>query len=172
MQPQMTYGYLVQARRRLFDWIRPLTKEQYEREFPYGLGTIHATLLHTAGAEWAYSHRLAGQQVTAADSPYTAEKIRSFAELEAAWSTMAGETHAVLAGISNWDEPVAYRIYPQGPGSPAVRITTTRAGVGAQLILHEAHHRSQVMSMLKQTGVAAQNLDYSVLMFAREQEPA
>ncbi|MBM3471066.1 MAG: hypothetical protein FJX73_09800 [Armatimonadetes bacterium] len=172
MQPQMMYEYLVQARRRLFDWIRPLSKEQYEREFPYGLKTIHATLLHTAGAEWAYSHRLQGQQVAATDSPYTPEKIRSFSELETAWSTMAEGTRAALAGVTSWDEPVAYRIYPQGPGSPAVRITTTRAGVGAQLILHEAHHRSQVMSMLRQMGVAAQNLDYSVFMFAREQEPA
>ncbi|MDQ7841436.1 MAG: DinB family protein [bacterium] len=172
MQPQTMYEYLVQARRRLFDWIRSLTKEQYEREFPYGLKTIHATLLHTAGAEWAYSHRLAGQQVTAADNPYTAEKTRSFAELETAWSAMADGTRAALAQVSSWDEPVAYRIYPQGPGSPAVRITTTRAGVMAQLVLHEVHHRSLVMSMLKQMGVAAQNLDYSVLMFAREQEPA
>lgn len=172
MQPQTMYEYLVKARQRLFEWIRSLTKEQYEQEFPYGLMTIHATLLHTAGAEWAYSQRIAGQQVTAADSPYTAEKIKSYAELEAAWSKMAEGTRAALAQVSSWDEPVVYRFYPQGTGSPAVRITTTRVGVASQLIVHEAHHRSQVMSMLRQMGVAAQNLDYSAMMFAREQESA
>ncbi len=172
MQPHAFYEYLMQARKRLFDWIRPLTKDQYEREFPFGSKTIHAALLHIAGAEWAYSNRLQGQQVTPADSPYTPEKVRSFAELEASWSAMAERTSATLAQVSNWDEPVQYRIYPQGPGTPAVRITTTRAGVAAQLVVHEVHHRSQVMSMLRQLGVAAQNLDYSALMFAREQEPA
>ncbi len=172
MQPHVLYGYLAQARRRLFDWIRPLSAEQYAHEFPFGMKSIHAALLHTAGAEWAYSLRLQGQQVTPADSPYTADKIRTFAELESAWTAMAEKTAAVLAQISNWDEPLEYRIYPQGPGAPAVRIRTTRAGVAAQLFVHEVHHRSQVMSMLRQLGVAAQNLDYSVLMFAREQESA
>jgi len=94
------------------------------------------------------------------------------AQSTSARGTVPAQFVSTLEQVSSWNEPVAYRIYPQGPGSPAVRITTTRAGVGAQLILHETHHRSQVMSMLKQMGVAAQNLDYSVLMFAREQEPA
>jgi uncharacterized damage-inducible protein DinB len=172
MQPQLTYDYLTKARARLFDWTRPLSKEQYDREFPYAMKTIHATLLHTAGAEWIYDQRLRGRPGTSGDSPFTAEKIPAFAGLESAWNALAGETRALLGQIADWDTPLEYRAFPQGPSAPAVRIKTTKGGVAAQMLFHEVHHRSPVMSMLKQLGVQAQNLDYSALMFTREQESA
>ena len=167
--PHELYDYLAKARGRLFDWIRPLSLEQYAREFPYGFKTIHATLAHTGSAEWAYARRLRGQPVAFGDSPLAAENVRSFAELEAAWKPMADDTRAILAGITNWSDPVEYRMAPAN--APASRIRTTRGGVASQLLFHEIHHRSQVMSMLRQLGVAAQNLDYSALIFDRQQEP-
>jgi uncharacterized damage-inducible protein DinB len=169
-QYQTMYDYLVKARARLFDWIRPLPPDQYAREFPYALKTMHATLVHTAGAEWTYGNRLQGRQISPAGSPYTVEKIKTFAELEVAWTRMAPETRALLGEITDWDAPVEYRMAP--PNAPAVRIRATRTGVASQLFFHEVHHRSQVMSMLRQCGVAAQNLDYSALMFDRQQETA
>lgn len=171
MQPHRLYDYLVAARQRLFDWIRPLTREQYEREFPIGMKTIHATLAHVASAEWAYGRRLQGHPAAISESPYLPEKVPSFADLEAAWTRMAGETRALLTEITDGDAPVEYRVHAQGPGGPAVRITTTRAGLASQLVLHEVHHRAQVMTMLREMGVAAQNLDYSTLMFDRRPEP-
>ncbi len=170
MQPHLMYDYLTKARARLFDWIRPLSKEQYEREFPYALKTIHATLVHTAAAEWAYGRRVRGLPVTIGEAPFTAEKMKSFGEVEPGWGRLAGETRKWLEATRDWDTPLEYRIVP--PNAPAVRIRTTKGGVASQLLFHEVHHRSQVMSMLKQLGVQAQNLDYSVLIFEREQEPA
>ncbi len=171
MQPYVAmFDYLVKARGRLLDWIRPLTPEQYGREFPYGFKTIHATLLHTASAEWAYGNRLRGRLVAIADSPFTPEKIKTYPELEAAWQGLSMETRAALTEVADWDAPVEYRMMP--PNAPAVRIRTTRQGVASQLVFHEVHHRAQVMSMLRQLGIAAQNLDYSALMFDRQQEGA
>lgn len=169
MQPHVMYDYLTKARARLFDWIRPLSKEQYEREFPYALKTIHATLLHTAAAEWVYGRRVAGLPVTIGDAPFTAEKMKSFGEVEAGWGRLATETRRWLEETRDWDTPLEYRIVP--PNAPVVRIRTTKGGIASQALFHEVHHRSQVMSMLKQLGVAAQNLDYGQLMFDREQEP-
>ncbi|MDR7523578.1 MAG: DinB family protein [Armatimonadota bacterium] len=172
MQPFATmYEYLVKARERIFDWVRPLAPQQYQREFPYALKTIHATLVHTASAEWVYGHRLRGQPVALADSPFTTERMTVFAQVESAWRTLAGETRALLGQITDWDALVESRMYPQGPANPAVRVRATKAGIASQLVFHEVHHRSQVMSMLKQLGVAAQNLDYSALMFDRQAEP-
>ena len=48
-----------------------------------------------------------------------------------------------------------------------MRIRTTAGGIAGQLMFHEVHHRAQVMAMLRQVGVAAENLDYSVLQFER-----
>jgi uncharacterized damage-inducible protein DinB len=171
MHPFVTmFDYLVKARTRLLDWVRPLTAEQYAREFPFGMKTIHATLVHTASAEWAYGHRMQGQQPAVADSPFTAAKLPAFGELEAAWSALSSRTRDILAGMDNWDAPVEYRMVL--PNTPAVRIRTTRSGVASQLLFHEVHHRAQVMAMLRQFGVAAQNLDYSALMFDRQPEQA
>ena len=169
-QYQPMYDYLVKARERLFDWIRPLAAEQYAREFPYGLKTIHATLVHTASAEWAYGNRLGGRQISFSDSPFTVEKVKSFAELETLWKDLTAQTRAVLSEVKDWDTAVEYRIAL--PNAPAVRIRATKTGIAAQLLFHEVHHRSQVMSMLRQLGVAAQNLDYSAMMFERREETA
>jgi len=32
------------------------------------------------------------------------------------------------------------------------------------MLFHEVHHRAQVMAMLRQVGVAAENVDYAILM--------
>jgi uncharacterized damage-inducible protein DinB len=170
MQPHQTYEYLVKARERLFDWIRPLSPEQYAREFPYGLKTIHATLTHTASAEWAYGRRIRGAVAAPPESPFAADKVKTFADLESKWKALAGETRSVLAGITSWSDPVEYRMAL--PNQPPMRIRTTRDGIAAQLLFHEVHHRAQVMSMLRQLGVAAQNLDYSALIFDRQPESA
>ena len=34
------YAIHTQARRRLFDWVRPLSQEQYTRTFPFGLRSL------------------------------------------------------------------------------------------------------------------------------------
>jgi len=174
MQPHTLYDYLCTARAKLFDWIRPLSKDQCEREFPYGLKTIHATLLHTAGAEWLYGKRVQGQPATIADVPFRAEKITTFAVVEAEWEKLAKETRAWLEAITDWESPVEWRtrIPAQQPNAPMIRFRATKGGIASQLLFHEVHHRSQVMSMLRQLGVAAQNLDYSVLRFERKEEPA
>ena len=52
-------------------------------------------------------------------------------------------------------------------GPKPMRIRTTAGGIAGQLMFHEVHHRAQVMAMLRQVGVAAENLDYSVLQFER-----
>jgi uncharacterized damage-inducible protein DinB len=41
-----------------------------------------------------------------------------------------------------------------------------------QLFLHEVHHRAQAMAILRQLGVEAQNLDYSIFMFTRREQSA
>jgi len=48
-----------------------------------------------------------------------------------------------------------------------VIVRATAGGIATQLLLHEVHHRAQVMAMLRQLGIPAQNLDYSILKFER-----
>ena len=48
-----------------------------------------------------------------------------------------------------------------------MRTRTATRGIAGQLLFHEVHHRAQVMAMLRQADVAAENLDYWVLVWER-----
>ncbi|HKV44310.1 MAG TPA: DinB family protein [bacterium] len=48
-----------------------------------------------------------------------------------------------------------------------MRFQLMAGGLAGQILFHEIHHRAQIMAMLRQAGVAAQNLDYTMLMVQR-----
>lgn len=169
--PAHLHDGLLKARAKLFEWIRPLPLEQYTREFPLGLKTLRATMVEIASGEWVYTRRLLGEDLPSPqDRPFAPFSQTGFAELEPAWRIETERTTDALREISDWSAPVEYVIRPAD--RPAVRIQTTTGGIAAQMLFHEVHHRAQSMAMLRQLGIAAQNLDFSVFMFHRTELPA
>jgi uncharacterized damage-inducible protein DinB len=158
------FDYLVKARGRLLEWVRDQPAEVYARSFPIGLGSIRATLLHTAGAEWAYVERLGGRSVSLDASPFTVERQPEFESFTAAWARQAPITRKALADLGDPRRPVEFT---SRMGAGPMRVRATAGGIAGQLLFHEVHHRAQVMAMLRQSGVAAENLDYSVLVWER-----
>jgi uncharacterized damage-inducible protein DinB len=170
MRPDRAYEGLTAARKILFDWIRPLSQAQYTQQFSTGMRTLRATLLEIAAGEWAYTTRLRGETPPARDQwPISEAKLPTFADLEQVWTEQAKRTHALLASITDWDRRIDYRV--QQPGK-TIHVSGTASDLATQLLFHEVHHRAQVMGMLRQLGVEAQNLDYSRFMFTRREEPA
>ena len=166
MDPLKAYDYLALARRRIFDWVRPLSAEQYTRRFPIGLGTLARTLTHIMTSEWYYVERMQEHDVPPyAQWPIQDETPPPFAVLEATWTEQAGRTRAALSGIRSWSTEVEYQI-TNDDGKPEI-ITASRTDIFTQLVLHEVHHRAQAMSMLRQLGVAAEDIDYNTLMYRR-----
>jgi uncharacterized damage-inducible protein DinB len=47
-------------------------------------------------------------------------------------------------------------------------VTATPADQFIQLVIHEVHHRAQVLNMLRELGIAVGDLDFNFLMFKRE----
>jgi len=158
------FDYLLKARGRLLDWVRAQPAAVYTRTYPMGMGSIRATLVHTAGAEWAYVERLTGKDVSIGDSPFTVERQPEFEPFAAAWERRAPLTRQALAALGDPARPIEFT---SRMGPKAMRVRTTAGGIAGQLLFHEVHHRAQVMAMLRQAGVAAENLDYSVLLFER-----
>lgn len=158
------FDYLVTARGKLLEWVRKQPAVVYTQTFSIGLGSIRATLLHVAGAELGYTRRLTGRDWDVKDSPFTVERMPELAPFLAAWERQQPATREVLANLGDPNRPVEYasRVF-----TPPVRIRTTAGGLAGQLLFHEIHHRAQVMAMLRQVGVKAQNLDYSVLIMER-----
>lgn len=166
MNPVRAFDYLMLAREKLFDWIRPLSQSQYTQEFPFGLRTLRATMLEIAGAEWIYAHRLRGDPVPPRpERPVSAERLPTFDDLERFWRPLALQTRALLASIEDWGRPMPYRWDEHTVVSP------TRGDIATQLCFHEVHHRAQAMAMLRQLDVAAQDVDFSFLMYPRRAEP-
>jgi uncharacterized damage-inducible protein DinB len=166
------YDYLTAARHKLLDWVRPLTQEQYTKEFPFGLKTVRATLIEMARAEWIYMTRLAGETVPPRDQwPITEDRYPAFADLEKAWTALEPRTRAALAGVADWDQRREWQATVSPPGKTLL-VAGTPADIAAQFFFHEVHHRAQVMAMLRQFGIAAQNLDYSGLMFTQREVQA
>lgn len=167
MQPLRIYDYLVRARERIFKQVRTLTTEQYARKFPIGLGSLDQTLTHIMSSEWYYVQRMTGRHVPPYEQwPIRPENPPPFAELEIAWSKQADETRAALQSTrQNWNEALEYDVTDDSGREKIV--SASPADQFTQLILHEAHHRAQVMNMLRQLGFAAEDLDFNAMMFKR-----
>jgi uncharacterized damage-inducible protein DinB len=166
------YDVLTQARRRLFDWVRPLSQEQYTQRFPLGLGTLRATLIEIARVELFYSMRLREEPVPSPPLPDTfpvsEARQPSFADLEKVWTAQAPQTRATLAGTTDWAKTVTRRFEQ---GDKVVVATVSKDEIAVQMLMHEVHHRAQAMAMLRQLGVEAQNLDYIGFVARREEYP-
>jgi hypothetical protein len=79
----------------------------------------------------------------------------------------ATRAHTVLSEwfyVEDWGREIEYTV--RWGGRPVI-VTVSPADIFAQLLLHEAHHRAQAMAMLRLLGVAAEDLDYNVLMYRR-----
>ena len=168
------YDVLTQARQRLFDWVRPLSQEQYTQRFPVGPGTLRATLVEIAKVELLNTMRLREEPLPPASTPlpetFPISETRqpTFAELEKAWTAQAKETRATLAGTKDWTRAVSRRFEQ---GDKLVISTASKADIATQMLMHEVHHRAQAMAMLRQLGVEAQNLDYISFAARREEYP-
>jgi len=133
------------------------------RKFPIGLGSIRTTLVHIAEREWGYAQRLARIDYGRDDLPFTETRYPEFEGFATAWMRQAPATRQVLALLTT-PRSIEYvsRLFV-----PSMRTRTTAGGIAGQLLFHEVHHRAQIMAMLRQAGVAAENVDYSVLVWER-----
>lgn len=167
MNPLHIYDCNVQARERIFDVIRALSPEQYNRQFTIGMKTIGATLTHIMLAEWAYMQRIEGEDLPPYDQwPIQYEHPPAFDVIEKHWRAQAARTRATIQNIRDWDTEFTY-INRNPPKT--IRTTVTPAHVVTQMLLHEVHHRAQIMAMLREVGHPLENLDYAYFAYKREE---
>ncbi|HET8679398.1 MAG TPA: DinB family protein [bacterium] len=163
MNPVRAYDYLMRARDHLFDWVRPLSQEQYTREFPFGLRTLRSTLLDIATGEWVWERRLLAEPIPPfSEWPFSEDRRPTFAALETAWRALAEQTSQTFRSITDWNRVIEFRTTEFGK---EVHVFPTAGDIALNLCFHEVHHRAQAMAMLRLLGIPAQNLDYRFLMY-------
>jgi uncharacterized damage-inducible protein DinB len=170
IDPAHVYDVQTEGRRRLFDWVRPLTQAQYTRPFPFGLATVRATMIEIARTEHFLLLRLREQPIPPFDERYPINEARQprFADLEAIWKPQIETVRTTLAETADWDRPVTCELrWPDR----VVSLTATKAAIVTQLILHEVHHRAQAMAILRLLGVPAETLDYIQFVQQRSVRP-
>ncbi|MDR5683149.1 MAG: DinB family protein [Armatimonadota bacterium] len=165
MHPIEHYDVLRQARAKVLDRARELSEDEYAREFPFGLKSIRATLVHVAAAEWIYNARARGEDFRREEIPFREERYPDFASLEADWRDLEARTRAWLQSETDWDRPIEYTVAL--PGGGRVRVATTPQRIAFQMFYHEVHHRAQVMAMLRQLGHPVEDVDFSRWAYRR-----
>jgi uncharacterized damage-inducible protein DinB len=68
--------------------------------------------------------------------------------------------------VHDWTADLQYRV--TGDDGRTEIVTASPADIYTQLILHEVHHRAQVMNMLRHLGVPAEDLDFNSFFTRRE----
>ena len=163
MQPLDHYDVLIRAREDLLNAVGQLSAEQYAREFPFGLKTVRATLVHLAHAEWLHGRMGRVEDVATEPRPFTEERYPEFAPLRSAWKELEPGTRDWLASEVDWNRRLETTV--RRSNGSMVHIGFTPEKLAFQLFYHEVHHRAQAMAMLRQMGVAAQNLDFNRYTF-------
>jgi uncharacterized damage-inducible protein DinB len=153
------YDILLRARHKLLKWVQELTAEQYRQQFPFGLKTVRASLVHLAGSEWLHGRAARGEGIAPEERPFTEERYPDFLSLESAWKGLEAGTRAWLESENDWTRRMETIVRRGNAG--LIRVGFTPETLAFQLFYHEVHHRAQVMAMLRQLGIAAEGLDFN-----------
>lgn len=168
MERMKIYEYLTKARGRILAQARSLSGEAYGRRYEIGSGSIGSTLTHIWVSEWYYIERMMEREVAPySEWPVKYETPPALEMIERGWAGQADATRAAIRAVRDWDAPIEYRVTLDD--GKRVRVKCTASGLFIQLMLHEVHHRAQLMNMLRHAGVAADDLDYNWLMFERSE---
>ena len=162
------YGYLAEVRRRVIDRVRTLDETAYTREFDIGPKSIARVFTHLLISEWYYCERIEGREVP----PYEAWEVKdehplAFDDMEKRWGAQTARTRAVLAAERDWEAPIVYRVTDDH--GKLIEVTTNADDIATQLILHEMHHRAQLLNILRKLGVTFDDLDFNAGMYERRE---
>ena len=142
---QTLVDYHYWARDRLLDAVAPLTPEEWRRDLGSSFKSIHETVAHIYGAEWAWYQRWHGQSPTAL---LPAETVPDVPSVRRAWTEHEAKMRAFLDALG---EPGIRRVfeYKALNGTPG---SSEFWQMLQHIVNHASYHRGQVTTMLRQLG--------------------
>jgi uncharacterized damage-inducible protein DinB len=167
IEPLKIYEYLTRARVPVLAWVRALDAGAYDREILPGQRSIARTLTHVVASEGMYLNRIEGSPVPPYDQwPLREETPPPLSRLEQLWAEQAVRARRVLGAVRDWATELEYRVADEDGG---VIVNASPNDIFTQLVLHEVHHRAQVMVLLRQLGTSLVDIDYNELMYRRHE---
>ena len=134
------------ATRRVLTAVEPLHAEQFTRDLGNSFPSVRDTLAHLYGADWIWCSRWEGESPLALPDPQT---FPDLASLRTAWDEHEPRLRAVLKrfGEIGIDQPCEYV-------RNGVRWSQPFSQTLQHLVNHGTYHRGQVVTLLRQLGVA------------------
>ena len=149
--------YTAWATARLLAALTPLTPEELDRDLHSSHGGIAGTLEHLYGADLIWTARLRGQPaLTFADLP----ELPALEVLDVQWTALQAGRRALVSGLKA-EQTIAYS---------NLRGEVQHSTVGEvvrHVVNHGAHHRGQIVTMLRQLKHVAPNTDLIAYYRAR-----
>lgn len=157
---QQLYAYNRWATERLLDAVSTLSEEQFRRDMGSSFPSIHDTLVHIMSAEWVWLSRWQGTSPTAMPEVW---KELSLDQMTEEWKRLDGavQGHIASLGEADLDRSVSYRNIAGEPHA------STLGQMLRHVMNHSTYHRGQVITMLRQLGVAAPSTD--LILYYRTQ---
>jgi uncharacterized damage-inducible protein DinB len=148
------YDYNAWANDRIQGAVEPLTPEQFLRDLGNSFPSVRDTLVHIAGAEWAWLRRWQGESPTAL---IPAADFPTFASVKERFATVQRERQTFLASLT--EERLAQPFdYKDLAGNP-YRLPLVQSM--QHVVNHGTYHRGQVTTMLRQLGARPVSTDMS-----------
>jgi len=147
------YDYSYWANAKLLPVVSSLSPDDFGRRVAGSWGSVRNTLVHMMSAEGGWLERAGGPKRGAPLNPDdfpTVESVGSY------WAIQEGKVRAFLATLTDADleTPLEFTI-------PQLSVISVLS-IGEMLhhaVNHNAHHRGQVMVLLRQLGLTPGNVD-------------
>ena len=147
------YEYNRWANGRTLDAVEKLDPAAFLKNLGNSFASIHATLVHIAGAEWAWLRRWHG------DSPskLPTGDFPTVASLRERFQSLDREREAFLAGVTEerLQQPFNYKDL----AGNAMRLPLVQSM--QHVVNHGTYHRGQITTMLRQLGATPIGTDMS-----------
>jgi uncharacterized damage-inducible protein DinB len=156
------FAYNEWANQRVFEAVRPLAEDQFQRPLGSSFASIRDTLGHVIGAEWLWLRRWNGEGPRSI--PEWA-KVSTVESLRSKLNEVERDRTAFVQALSerDLDRQIDYTNFAGEQLSYPLR------DLFLHVVNHSTYHRGQIATMLRQIGAKPIATDYTVF---RRENPA
>ncbi len=148
------YEYNAWANGRTLGAVEGLTPEQFVKDLGNSFPSVRDTLVHIAGAEWAWLRRWQGESPT---KLIPGTDFPTFGSVKERFATIQRERQAFLASLT--EERLVQPFDYKDLAGNAYRLPLVQSM--QHVVNHGTYHRGQVTTMLRQLGARPVSTDMS-----------
>jgi uncharacterized damage-inducible protein DinB len=156
------YDFNAWANRQILAALRPLSSDEFRRDFGISFGSVQGTAIHIVGGESIWLDRFVYGTYTdfmaRMKEDWNFEKIPDAATLEARWEVLDGRWRDFMGNLT--DERLQTSVKTRGGDIPLSKCLQ-------HILNHSTYHRGQVVSLLRQLGSTPPSTDYLLFVFAQ-----